>query len=54
MTPVRVGDTKMGDGGFIKGKNKLTSKFIKGDLKHFFVFPLKGPYISTIFHLVKV
>ena len=30
----------MGDGGFIKGKNKLTSKFIKGDLKHFF-FPLR-------------
>ena len=29
------GDTKRGEGGLIKVKNKLTSKFISGDLKHF-------------------
>ena len=31
----RDGDTKRGDVGLIKVKNKLTLKFILGDLKHF-------------------
>ena len=33
--PIKGEDTKRGEGGLIKVKNKLTSKFISGDLKHF-------------------
>ena len=29
------GNTKRGEGGLIKVKNKLTLKFVLGDLKHF-------------------
>ena len=34
----RDGDTKRGDVGLIKVKNKLTLTFILGDLKHFSMF----------------